>query len=281
MSYREASAFIRTTGMAKPSQYALFFAGPFDIIPPQASKRLTINCEECFFPSKSIFTADVRHYGNGYKYPYSQEYSNEITMIFRVGADMYEKRVFEEWMDKIIDRKTMNHEYYDNYTTQIGIAQIQDQAPTKDGESDSVFGVFENLKDRILEGIDRQIPEVDIFKNKKDNYQAPRIGSENIVYQCILEKAFPIGIMELPLGHGSTDTYHRMGVTFSFKKWTSIPELGNGDIKSQSIRNSELIDGGLETTQKQGINGQIINVISRGVEQYGPAFRKFRGNISF
>lgn len=283
MSYREANAFIRTTGLSKPSQYALFFAGPFDILPVQASRRLTINCEECFFPSKNIFTADVRHYGNTYKYPYSQEYTNEVTMIFRIGADMYEKRVFEEWMDKVVDRDSMNHEYYDNYASQINIAQIDDQRPTKDGESEGniLTDVFENLRDRVLEGIDQQIPEIDIFKNKKDNYQAPKIGSENIVYQCVLEKAFPIGIMELPLGHGSTDTYNRIGVTFTFKKWKSLPELVSGDIKSQALRNSADIDNGLETNQKQGINGQLINVLSRGVEQYGPAFNKFRGNISF
>lgn len=276
MSYREAKAIIDSSGIAKPSQYALFFSGPFDIIPVEASRRLTVNCEECFFPSKNIFTADVRHYGNGYKYPYSHEFTNEVTMIFRIGKDMYEKRVFEEWMNLIIGNKQFDHEYYDNYTTRISIAQIDNSAIPRE-QNNSILG---NLVDRFKEGIDNQIPEIDLFKSRKEN-SAPAFGSENIVYQCVLENAYPIGIMELPLGHGSTDTYHRIGITFTFKKWYSLPELVDGDIKSQAIRNNSETNQNIEKTQKQGVNGNIVKVISRGVEQYGPAFRASRGRISF
>jgi len=277
MSYREANGLIRTTGMAKPSQYAVYFAGPFDIIPVEGSRRLSINCEEAFFPSKNIFTADVRHYGNGYKFPYSHEFTNEITMIFRVGADFYEKRVFEEWMNKIINVDSFDHEYYDNYASQIAIAQINNNNITRKDDNDSILG---NLVDRFKEGIDNQLPEVDIF-GRKDDFEAPRIGAEDITYQAVLQKAYPIGIMELPLGYGSTNTYHRIGITFTFKKWSALPQLVSGDIKSQAIRNSNELDSELEQTQKQAVNGGIINTISRGVEQYGPAFRSGRGNISF
>lgn len=277
MSYKEASAFVQRTGYAKPSQYALFFTGPFDIIPPQASRRLTINCEECFFPSKNIFTADVRHYGNSYKFPYSHEFTNEVTMIFRIGSDFYEKRVFEEWMNLIINNNTFNHEYYDNYTTNIAITQIDNSNITSKEENDSILG---GLIDRFKEGIDNQIPDIDIFK-KDDGRDAPPIGSEQIVYQCMLEQAYPIGIMELPLGHGSTDTYHRIGVTFTYRKWTSLPEYNTGDIRDFAVRDSQELDASREKTQKQGIGGKIVKVISRGVEQYGPAFRSGSGRLPF
>lgn len=278
MSYKEARAFMDVTGLAKPHQYSLFFAGPFDLIPTDASKRLTINCEECFFPSKNIFTSDVRHYGHMYKYPYSQEYTNEVTMIFRVGSDMYEKRVFEEWMNMIIDKTTKNHEYYDNYTTRIGIAQIDNSQILPEQDEG---GILENVVDRFRDALNDQLPGNPFGRNEGDGRTAPKFGYEQIMYECVLEKAFPIGVMELPLGHGSTDTYHRIGVTFTFKKWHTLPEILGPDLRTFSERNSRDIDDAFYTAQKQGSDGGIINVLSRGVEQYGPAFRSSRGLLSF
>jgi len=266
MSLPEAQAQLNAVGVAKSSQYALLFGGVQDILPPRASKRLSISCEECFFPGKNVFTADVRHYGNSMKFPYGREYMNEITMIFRIGGDFFEKRVFEEWIRYIVNDRTNDHQYYDNYTTNIQILQVSDKIEKK---KDSDQGVIDGIIDRFKESID-----INLGGGNDAAKTFIPIGSEEVKYQCILEKAFPIGIMELPLGHANKDTYERIGVTFTFKKWYSVPvgyQLEQFDAAEQRANEA------LNTTQKQAVGGKVIDVVTRGSQVYGKVFGRGSG----
>jgi len=273
MSFIEAKSQVYTTGIAKSNQYGLFFSEPTGIISPiETSRRLSISCEECFFPGMNIFTADVRHYGNAFKFPYSREYMNEMTMIFRVGSDMYEKRIFEEWMDLMVSYDNHNHEYYDNYARDIYIAQFADYTEQKEGSGSILGDMFDRFKESIknnigLGGNPNPMPNI-------------MIGEETIVYQCMLKRAYPIGMMELPLAHSNRDTYHRIGITFTFRDWQPLPLIKDSDLELAIGNSDTAINDAISASEKRASGGKVVDVATRGGQIYGKIFgRGSGGNI--
>lgn len=272
MSIPEAIAQIHALGIAKSSQYALLIGGVENIIPTRASKRLSISCEECFFPGMNVYTADVRHYGQSMKFPYAREYNNEMTMIFRVAPDFFEKKIFDAWIHTIVDPKSNDHEYYQNYTADIQILQISDRIEKKQGEDP---GLIEGIIDRFKEAIDINFGG---NSNKAAKTFTP-IFNEKVDYRCVLENAFPIAVTEMPLGHANQNTYHRIAVTFTYKRWYTLPEVF--DNAQQYDASESKIQESLNTTEKRAVGGRVADVITRGGQIYGKVFGRGNGSSLF
>lgn len=276
MSMKEAQAHIAREGIAKSSQYSVFFSGPNDLIPARANTRLTVACEECIFPGKAIYTADLRHYGEMRKYPYAREYANEVTMVFRVGSDFYEKRVFEEWQNMIVNNTTNDHGFYDDYTVMIAINQIRDVGKRSNEERDGIIDrFFDKAKEDILINYG--------VKTQRSSVEEVRIGDEENVYTCILDKAYPTAIQELPLAHGNSNSYHRIAITFTYHKWRSLPQVSSADLKSDALTDSFEFDDAFGDTQQQANNGLLSNIVRQSGIAYGKIFNRGNGgnNLSF
>ena len=123
----------RGGGPSKPSRFLIQINPPSFpqrgyLNNPQDMNRLrdlTFQCEATELPGRSLSTSDVQIAGPTFKLPYGSAYQ-DITFTFICTNDMYEKRIFDDWLNYInnIDNFTFN--YRDEYATTIGIFQYDE-----------------------------------------------------------------------------------------------------------------------------------------------------------
>lgn len=86
-------------------------------------RGLDLMCEQSEIPGKSLTTSDMRYNGDFIKQPNGIIYGIQ-PFTFHVGREMYEKNIIDEWMNKIIDVNKYEIAYYDDYTVDITINQL-------------------------------------------------------------------------------------------------------------------------------------------------------------
>jgi len=91
-----------------------FFNDPRDV---------SILCDSVTMPGRQISTTDLTNNMLAVKMPYGY-INDDVTMSFHITNDHYMKKFFDNWMDKIIDRKTMTMKYRSSYATDIIIQQL-------------------------------------------------------------------------------------------------------------------------------------------------------------
>lgn len=91
-----------------------FFNDPRDV---------SLLCESCTLPGRSVLTLDVQREKQSIKVPYS--FTNEdVTFTFLLTNDYYMRKMFDNWMGLAFNTKDYNLQYKDQYTTDVRIAQI-------------------------------------------------------------------------------------------------------------------------------------------------------------
>ena len=91
-----------------------FFNDPRDV---------SILCDSVTMPGRQISTTDLSNNMLALKLPYNY-INDDVTMSFHITNDHYMKKFFDNWMDRIIDRKTMTMKYRSSYATDIIIQQL-------------------------------------------------------------------------------------------------------------------------------------------------------------
>lgn len=137
-------------------------------------RGLSLMCNETELPGLQIATSEVSKNGNLLKMPYGILYQN-IPMTFLISSELYEKNIIDKWVSKIVNKKTNNIKFYDDYVTDITIHQLDKQ--------------------------DRKVKSI------------------------VLKEAFPITVNSMPLNMNDRNTFHRLSVEFSYKKWFDRNEL--------------------------------------------------------
>jgi hypothetical protein len=138
-------------------------------------QELTLQCESAVLPSRDIALIEFRHYGFIKRIPHYNQYG-VMPLTFLVTGDMWEKRLFDRWMDLLV--------------------------PTNTG-----------LITYPTDGNGQRFLEADIQVNQYST-------NGNLIYSVNLLDAIPTSISELSLDW-STDSAHRLIVTFAFRKWVS------------------------------------------------------------
>lgn len=266
MSVVEALALTGKIGIIKPSRYLLNFSGPSSLIPSAANIRLSVTCEEASLPGRSLSTSEHRIYGPLKRIPYVSTFTNEFSLTFRVGTDLYEKRLFEEWMDFIVDKDTNDFNYYNNYVYTLDIMQLGNSMSNVDSTSITANDFLKNITNRVKGAVLTNLG-INDFNNKA----LVRIGDEIPIYTARIFEVYPVSIQEITLGHAQNDQYARINVSFAFKKWDSIPDLSPEEISSSApvsyterdtrqIDARKITDIATRASQVFGIanNGQIL-----------------------
>lgn len=102
--------------------------------------RFKCRCEATELPGRTIATTDdTTSFGPSMKYAYEHTYSDHTLQII-ASEDMYERRVFEAWMDNVVNgpdlygsasSKSGLVRYYDDYAAgQVRLHQVNDQGIT-------------------------------------------------------------------------------------------------------------------------------------------------------
>jgi hypothetical protein len=123
----------RGGGIAKPSRFLVQIAPPRfpdsrNLRFPEARLRLrdlTFQCESAELPGRTISTSDVQIAGPSFKQPYGTQYS-DITLTFLCTNDMYEKKIFDDWLNYINNTDNFTFAYRDEYATTINIFQYDE-----------------------------------------------------------------------------------------------------------------------------------------------------------
>jgi hypothetical protein len=114
-------AHIKNMGLyARPTRFAFDIHGLGALV----NERLNRNCMSTSIPGRSIQSQPYKIYGPAIEYAYEANYTNELSMVFRVGEDMFERDFFEGWMGSIISPLSGDLQYPDNYRTTMRIYQL-------------------------------------------------------------------------------------------------------------------------------------------------------------
>ena len=113
------------TSFARPNLFEVL------IIPPVGNQnniqRMNIACHTCNVPGKTILTTDKDMPQAGYKSIAYQKTYEDVTMQFYLHADMKELKVFQDWMQIMIDPTDNHVGYYDDYVSTVEIKNLDRQ----------------------------------------------------------------------------------------------------------------------------------------------------------
>lgn len=87
------------------------------------TRGLDLMCSQTEIPGKTINISETKYNGDVHKIGNSIMYGNQ-QFVFKVSKDMYEKNIIDEWMNLIVDPKTHEIGYYNDYVVDITVYQL-------------------------------------------------------------------------------------------------------------------------------------------------------------
>lgn len=123
----------RGGGPAKPSRFLIQITPPSfpdksKLNFPEAHvhlKDLTFQCDATEMPGRTISTSDVQLAGPAIKLPYGTTYS-DITLNFICTNDMFERKIFDDWLNYINNTTNFLTAWREDYVTTISIFQYDE-----------------------------------------------------------------------------------------------------------------------------------------------------------
>jgi hypothetical protein len=188
--------------------------------------RMSLSCESVTLPGRSLSTNPFKTIGIGIEVPYERLYSGDIEMTFLFGRDMQERKIFEKWMDKIINPNNNRFSYYNSYIADIDIIMFD--------ESDEPI-----YKARIEEAYPKEIGAVALSNESSD------LARQSITFS--FKKYHPIDVSEEMGGMSSTEPSGLSG-RISNDTWNQIGSDFIGWLKR-----------GTSTIEKYGHDGKVIS----------------------
>lgn len=129
-------------GLAPANRYAVYMPLPLISFDPQeliakAFKKgsntgnnffqdprdVSILCDQVTMPGRQVSTTDLSNNMLNLKLPYNY-INDDVSMSFHITNDHYMKKFFENWVGRIINRRTLTLNYRSSYATDIIIQQL-------------------------------------------------------------------------------------------------------------------------------------------------------------
>jgi hypothetical protein len=134
------SVISKRGGLAPANRFAVYMALPLISFDPQnliakvfnqgtASpfindpRDISILCDSVILPGRQISTSDVQTNLLSVKTPYTY-INDDVTMSFHITNDHFMKKFFENWFNRMFDRKKMTMKYRSQFTTDVIIQQL-------------------------------------------------------------------------------------------------------------------------------------------------------------
>lgn len=91
------------------------------------SRKVSIRIDSVSFPGKNIRTVTNENvYGPTYEVAQGLTYAEEINIGFYMNNNHEERWFFNDWQDKIINPRTYNVAYYDQYVSKMRVFQLDE-----------------------------------------------------------------------------------------------------------------------------------------------------------
>nr|DAT28473.1 MAG TPA: Baseplate wedge protein [Caudoviricetes sp.] len=129
---------LQEKGIAKPTLYRVEVGMPLVVLAKSALFDLTkgnflstfldlyMNAETAEFPGMNILSAEVNYGNQERKFVYGKQFQ-EVTITFRIDADMAQKKLFDTWMGLMVNPKTKQMGFKDDYVADLKIYQLNDE----------------------------------------------------------------------------------------------------------------------------------------------------------
>ena len=134
------SVISKRGGLAPANRFAVYMALPLISFDPQnliarvfnqgtASpflndpRDISILCDSVTLPGRQISTSEVQTNLLSVKTPYTY-INDDVTMSFHITNDHFMKKFFENWFNRMFDRKKMIMKYRSQFTTDVIIQQL-------------------------------------------------------------------------------------------------------------------------------------------------------------
>jgi len=174
--------------------------------------RMSLSCESVSIPGRSLSSNEFKTIGVGREMPYERLFSGDIEMTFLFGKDMQERKIFENWMDIIIDKNTNRFEYYNKYIANIDIIMFD--------ETETPI-----YKIQVLEAYPKLIGPILLSNESSD------LAKQSITFA--FRSYTPIDVSESNGGMMSTQPSGTSSYVTPWQRWTeqtqsrySVPQFG-------------------------------------------------------
>lgn len=116
-------------GFAMQNRFQLFIAPPPFVLGDSKIEDLSILCESCILPGRTISTLDSQQVRQTIKI--ANGFTNDdLSFTFLLTQDYFIKKIFDRWLSRVIDFDNYRTNYQNEYSGDIEIHQLD-----KDNES--------------------------------------------------------------------------------------------------------------------------------------------------
>ena len=203
------SLISRKGGTAQPTVFRVQLPS----IAGVTSSDVNLLCTAVNIPGKQIATYDREIGGKMEKVAYRTLYG-EVTMTFLVLNDYGIRNYFEEWSKLIVDPDTYEPGYKNEYTSQIKIEQL------KKGIGLPIYSTPIGLP-YLPSEIQNRLPSILGLDLARGQFDLNFITGDKVVYETVLEDAFPTTMTDVNLGNALNDQVLEFSVSFSYTKYTT------------------------------------------------------------
>lgn len=202
------------------------------LLPPlrDDSRSMSIICKAASLPGRQLTSTEYQKgiYTSKIAYGYLVD---DVTLTFHLLNDYKVKTYFEEWQKLAVNDDTGEIGYYNDYTHPVIIQQLKKGVsfPIKKQK------IFDSGK--IPSSIRGRLPRLGPLDLAQGEIDVNAITSDQIVYSCLLEKAYPTTVNAVELGDEAQ--LLELTVQLSYKNWKG---------QSQSAGNNFL----------EGLAGELI-----------------------
>lgn len=199
--------------------YGNVFRVELPSLPGASSQEVNLLCTRVNIPGKQIMTMEKDIGVKSEKVAYKKA-SEDVTMSFLLLNDYGIRKYFETWMSYIIDPDTYEIGYKNEYAAgQIKIQQL------KKGIGLPVYSTPLGLPLLPYE-IQNRLPTIGPFDLARGQLDLNYITNDQVVYEVILENAFPTTMTGIELGNAQ-EGISEFQVTFTYTKYTAQNRVAN------------------------------------------------------
>lgn len=110
------SHFDKHKDFARTSRFEVRIAPP-PVLSTSETYELRFQCESSELPAYGVNVVENRQYGVGSPVASTPTAFSDITLTFICAGDMWEKKLFDRWMNAVIPINNYNPRYKESYTT--------------------------------------------------------------------------------------------------------------------------------------------------------------------
>lgn len=117
------SHFAKHNDFAKVSKFQVLISKPPGLSTVANLSELRLQCEAAELPGYNINTVDAKIYGPPTPVASTSAFG-DINLTFICAGDLWEKRLFDSWMDLIVPKNNYQLNFKDEYVAKVDITQF-------------------------------------------------------------------------------------------------------------------------------------------------------------